>query len=99
MFEVITQTSEHPVQLFQRHRNPLVLFETSDTLSFTRSRVSHQNPAWTRLAPRRLPDLDRATRERETVKFLLLPETIFGLQVDARNCVVVRALDHFELAR
>src|SRR5215217_5565313 len=81
--ETLAQPAKHVIQLLQRRGHTLVFFKLRDSLCFARPRVRHQDPAWSRLAPRRLPDLDRAIRKRETIQSFIFPNTIASLQVNA----------------
>src|SRR5687768_9228230 len=98
-FEVSTQSGEDSVELLQRRLDTAVLFHACDPLGFTRPRVSHQDPAWSRLAPRRLPDLNPARCERKAVQSLSFPKPIACLQINARHRVVVSTFDRIALSR
>ena len=78
-FEVAPHTGKDAVKLLRRRLDPLFLFQIRDTLGFARSRLGHQDSTWSRLTPRRLPNLNRTSREHESVKSLFFPESIFGL--------------------
>src|ERR1044072_2011981 len=97
--ETLAQTPKHVVQLLQRRGHTLVLFKFRDSLGFARSRVGHQDPAWSRLAPRRLPDLDRVARKREAVQSLTFPNAITSLQVNSCNCIVASFLNQIAFLR
>src|SRR5688572_24343905 len=85
VFEVRAQSGEDRIELVQRGRDTFALLQRGDSLSLAGTRVGHQYPARTRLAPGRLPDLDRAFRESKSVESVLFPEAIFRLQVNARD--------------
>src|SRR5215813_2221884 len=82
LLEAFAQPTKHLIQLLQRCGHTLVLFELRESLCFARPRVGHQDPAWSRLVPRWLPDFDRAARKREPVQSFRFPNSIMSLQVN-----------------
>ena len=87
------QTREQWVQLVKRGTDSIAILHGRDSLSLTRAIVSHDDSPWAGLAPGGLPDLNRVAGNRETIQPFVFPRAPFGLQIHARNGIVVKVFD------
>lgn|SRR5215213_2599465 len=99
VFEVFPKAIKDRIKLFQRGSDAFAFFQIRDSFRFTGPGVSHQDPASRGLTPRRLPDLDGATRECKPIKSPLFPEAFFRLQVNTRDRIVTGVFDYLQLPR